>query len=174
MPVHLKTLIKNMVSCQTAVAAMAHTPRTRQGATARRGKKWIRGWRRCTAARNKRNLTWRSAHFLNGMFPLPLTDIMHRPWITSEKSPIAVPFRPSVFSKTFVMRFSLFTPFCRHRAPARSISRNTLCVVYHTERISTVSFSRFPHADPFQSRLTSPARWRVCWIIFATLAAQFA
>ena len=47
---------------------------------------WIQGWkRRRSAARNKRNLTWRPAHFLNGMFPLPLRDIMHRLWITDGK-----------------------------------------------------------------------------------------
>jgi len=59
---------------------------------------WIQGWRRRrSAARNKRNLTWRPAHFLNGMFPLPLRDIMHL-WITDEKSPFAASllfFRPS-------------------------------------------------------------------------------
>jgi len=43
--------------------------------------------RRPSAARNKRNLTWRRAHFLNGMFPLALTGIMHRLRITGEKSP---------------------------------------------------------------------------------------
>lgn len=41
-------------------------------------------------------------------------------------------------------------PRCSRRC--RSILRTaTLCVVYHTECISTVSFTRFPRGDPFQS-----------------------
>lgn len=56
------------------------------------------GKRRRFTARNKRNLTWRSAHFLNGMFPSPPTDIMHCSWITGEKiaprHPFSLSFRP--------------------------------------------------------------------------------
>lgn len=63
-------------------------------------------------ARNKRNLTWLSAHFLNGMFPLPLTDIMYLLWITTGKIALvsisfSFPFLPLIL---LLLSFSLSPP----------------------------------------------------------------
>lgn len=61
--------------------------------------------------RNKRNLTWLSAHFLNGMFPLPLTDIMYLLWITTGKIALVSISFSFPFSLSF-FGFSL-SPFLR-------------------------------------------------------------
>lgn len=119
-------------------------------------------------ARNKRNLTWLSAHFLNGMFPLPLTDIMYLLWITTGKIALvsisfSSPFLPLILS---LLSFSAPPPFVRKTLwrgvagfscdpPAAAMPRSpidtadTLC----RSRVvsSTVSFTRFPHGNPFQS-----------------------
>ena len=85
-----------------------------QRKTEESGKVWIQRWkRRRSAARNKRNLTWRPAHFLNGMFPLPLRDIMHRLWITDGKIALRLSlprplfFVPSPSPSTIVRRNAL-------------------------------------------------------------------
>lgn len=72
-------------------------------------------------ARNKRNLTWLSAHFLNGMFPLPLTDIMYLLWITTGKIALVS------ISFSFPLSLSFFyfslSPFLR---PATFRTENAL------------------------------------------------
>lgn len=53
--------------------------RGRETVVEEKGDEWSSGFRdeeNLRFARNKRNLTWRPAHFLNGMFPLPLRDII--------------------------------------------------------------------------------------------------
>lgn len=93
-------------------------------------------------ARNKRNLTWLSAHFLNGMFPLPLTDIMYLLWITTGKIAlvcISFSFPPSlslsprlsVFraENALVRRRWILVRFSRGRdAARRSIPRTRFVV----------------------------------------------
>lgn len=121
-------------------------------------------------ARNKRNLTWLLAHFLNGMFPLLLTDIMYLLWITTGKIALvsisfSFPFSLSFFYFSLSPFFRLSTfrtenALVRRRwilvrssrgrdAACRSIPVDTLC----RSRVvsSTVSFTRFPHGNPFQS-----------------------
>lgn len=97
---------------------------------------------------------------------------MHRPRITGEKSPpLCHPSASSFFFSSpshsekrsvnapdrAILSRAAMPPPPRCSRRCRSILRTvTLCVVYHTERISTVSFTRFPRGDPFQSR--SPFR----------------
>lgn len=81
-------------------------------------------------ARNKRNLTWLSAHFLNGMFPLPLTDIMYLLWITTGKIALvsisfSFPFLPLIL---LLLSFSLSPPPSTFRTENALVRRRWILV----------------------------------------------